>query len=168
MRRRPNPIAPVEKLITREDRVVSWARAGEDVVVATRLGLWWPSDSGHRMIGWQLISKAVWDAGSLTVIEAEVVGELFLVDRAPVTVALTETRDLPPTVRKRVELSVAQSELITLPDGSGRFVGRRVPGQDGLTWWCRLEPGTADDDRTRAAVQEIIEAIAARSAAAIA
>ena len=153
--------AAVEKLMAKDDRVVSWAQAGPDVVVATRLGLWWPDPAGQRLIGWELISKATWDAGRLTVIEAEVVDDLYLLDRPPVSIELTTTRDLPPTIRKRVETSVAQSELVDLPSGQGRFVGRRVPNRDGLAWWCRLEPGTVDDAETREAVTEILEALRA-------
>jgi hypothetical protein len=163
LRRRDKQIAHVERLLAREDRVVSWAVTEDDVVVASRLGLWWPAEGGHRRIGWALIDKAVWDSGRLTVTEAEVVDGLFLVEQAPVWVTLTEPRDLPPTVRKRVESSVAQSELAPLPGGSGRFVARRVPGQDGLTWWCRLQPGTPDDPEVREAVADIIESLQAQS-----
>ncbi len=161
--RRDKPIAHVQRLLDREDRVVSWAVAGDTVVVATRLGLWWPTGDVHRMISWSLIDKAVWDEGQLTVIEAEVVDELFLIDRPAIALMLTEPRDLPPTVRKRVESSVAQSELLALPGGAGRFVGRRVPGQDGLTWWCRFEPGTPDNAITREAAESIIQTLRARS-----
>jgi hypothetical protein len=132
--------------------------------VATRLGLWWPDatvPAGQRLIGWELISKATWDAGRLTVIEAEIVDDLYLLDRPPVSIELTVTRDLPPNVRKRVELSVAQSELVDLPSGAGRFVGRRVPNHDGLAWWCRLEPGTVDDAETREVVADVLEALRA-------
>lgn len=163
LRNRNKPIAHIEKLLSREDRVASWAVAGDDVVVATRFGLWWPDKDAPRLISWPLIDKATWDDGRLTVIEAEVVDELLLVDRPAVSITLTEPRDLPPTIRKRVELSVAQSELVALPGGAGRFVGRRVPGQDGLTWWCRLEPGTPDNVITRDAVESIITAFRART-----
>jgi hypothetical protein len=154
-------IAAVEKLMAKDDRVVSWAQAGPDVVVATRLGLWWPDPAGQRLIGWESITKATWDAGRLTVIEAEIIDDLYLLDRRPVTIELTTTRDLPPTVRKRVELSVAQSELVDLPSGQGRFVARRVPNRDGLAWWCRLESGAVDDPETHEVVVDILEALRA-------
>ncbi len=156
MLRRPKPFDAVQKLLDHEDRVVSWAMAGTDVVVASRVGLWWPAPAGPRLIGWHLISKAVWDAGRLRVIEARL-DELVLIDLEPVSIELTEPRDLPPTVRKRVEASVAETELIALPGGAGRFVARRIPGQDGLTWWCRLEPGTPDGPGVRAAIADIVE-----------
>lgn len=162
MRRRAKPYTAIEKLLDREDRVVSWAMAGDDVVVASRVGLWLPAAQGPRLVGWELISKAVWDAGRLTVTEARL-DDLVLIDLDPITVELTEPRDLPPTVRKRVEASVDQTELIGLPGGAGRFVARRIPGRDGLTWWCRLERGTPDGPQTREAITEIVEALTAQT-----
>jgi hypothetical protein len=166
-RRLPGPVASIERRLDRDDRVVSWAMTGDDVVLASRLGLWWPTAAEHRMISWPLIDKATWDSGRLTVVEAEVVDELFLLDRPPVSVELTEPRDLPPTVRKRVESSVAQSELIALPGGAARFVARRVPGQDGLTWWARLELGTPNGPEVREVVEQVIEALKARTSSSV-
>ncbi len=163
LRRSNKPIAHVERILDADDRVVSWAVAGEEVVVASRLGLWWPSPDGPRKIGWHLIDKAVWDAGRLSVIEAEVVDDLFLVEHAPVSVEITVPRDLPPTVRKRVEASVAQSELLTLPGGSARLVARRIPGQDGVTWWARVTPGTPDGPQVRDVVEAAIGSLRART-----
>lgn len=138
------------------ERVVSWADTPASVVLATPRGLWWPTgaerEPGLRLIGWHTVSKAVWRDGVLSVIEADIVDDLLLVDRAPVTVALRVPRDLPATVRRRVEQNIVRSEAATVTGGTARFVARRVPGHDGLRWWARLEPGTADVEPTRADV----------------
>jgi hypothetical protein len=70
-----------------------------------------------------------------------------------VSVALTKPRDLPPTVRKRVESNIVRTELVSVPGGAVRFVGRRQPGRDGVTWWARLDPGTPDSAELRSAVR---------------
>ena len=57
-------------------------------------------------------------------------------------------RDLPPVVRKRIETNVVRSEVLPVPGGSARFVARRIPGQDGLRWWARLEDGTPTPPRS--------------------
>jgi hypothetical protein len=135
------------------ERVVSWAdTASGDVVLATPRGLWWPAVDAPRLIGWQHVAKAVWRDGALTVTEAEIVDDLLLVERRPVSVELSVPRDLPPTVRKRVEANIVSSEVAPVPGGSARFVARRVPGEDGVRWWARLEAGTPDTDQVRSAV----------------
>jgi hypothetical protein len=136
-----------------DERVVSWAdTASGGVVLATPRGLWWPDGESPRLIGWQQISKAVWRDGVLAVTEADVVDDLLLVERRPVAVALSVPRDLPPTVRKRVEANIVSSQIAPVPGGSARFVARRVPGEDGVHWWARLETGTPDTDQVRSAV----------------
>src|SRR3954451_9902576 len=96
LRRREQP--PAIPGLEPDERIVSWADTVDgDVVAVTPLGLWWP---GGRGIGWQFVNKAVWRGGVLAVIEADVVDDLLLVDRPPVSVALRKPRDLPPTVRK--------------------------------------------------------------------
>jgi hypothetical protein len=147
--RREQP--PVIPGLEKDERVVSWADTADgQVVAATSLGLWWP---GPRRIGWQYVDKAVWRDGVLTVTEAEVLDDLLLVDRPPVSAALVTPRDLPPTVRKRVEANIVERELVAVPGGFVRFVARRVPGRDGVTWWARLEKGTPDTPAVRAAIQ---------------
>jgi len=145
-RERPPAMAGLDK----NERVVSWADTADgEVVAATQTGLWWP---GPRRILWQHIDKAIWHDGALTIIEADVVDDLLLVDRAPVTARLTTPRDLPPTVRRRVEANIARTELVSVPGGTVRFVARRRPGRDGLTWWAHLEPGTPDSETVRSAI----------------
>jgi hypothetical protein len=160
--RRERPPADIVALLERDERVVSWAAVeGSGAVLATPRGLWWPEPSGPRRMAWELIDKAVWRDGVLSVVEAEVRDGLLLVDRAPVAVRIETPRDLPPTVRKRVEASVVRSELHPVGAGAARFVGRRVPGRDGVTWWARLEPGTPDTPAVRAAVAARVQQLSA-------
>jgi hypothetical protein len=81
----------------------------------------------------------------------------LLVDRPAVRVELVTPRDLPPTIRRRVESNVVRSEVHPVAGGSARFVARRVPGRDGVVWWARLEPGTRDSGEVRAQVARRIE-----------
>jgi hypothetical protein len=153
--RKDAPPAEVVAQLPKDERIVSWADVrGGGVVLASPLGLWWPSADGLRLIGWQYVTKATWQDGVLRVIEADVVDDLLLADRAPVVADLEVPRDLPPVVRKRVEANVVRSELLAIPGGAARFVARRTPGRDGLQWWARLEPGTPDTEPVRAAVSE--------------
>jgi hypothetical protein len=164
--RRATPPADVVALLPDEDRVLSWAdvdaASGGGVVLASARGLWWPDHDGdrmagsYRMIGWHLINKATWRDDVLSVVEADVVDGVLLVDRPTVSVRLAIPRDLPPTIRRRVESNVVRSELYALPGGAGRFVARRTPGQDGLTWLVRLEPGTTDSPVARAAIESTV------------
>jgi hypothetical protein len=152
--RRDEPPSDVLARLERDERLLSWADVeGGAVVLATPLGLWWPAPDGQRRIGWHLIDKATWRDGRLTVTEAELVDDFLLVDRAPVSAVLTRARDLPPTVRKRIEANVVRSVVQPITGGSARFVTRRVPGQDGVRWWARLEDGTGDSEPVRSAVQ---------------
>lgn len=151
--RRETPPADLVAQLPPDERVVSWADVrGGGAVLATPAGLWWPVEAGPRRIGWQFITKAIWQDGALSVIEADLVDDLLLVDRAPVAVELEVPRDLPPVVRKRIESNVVRSEVIAVIGGAARFVARRVPGQDGLRWWARLEDGTPDTDQVRSAI----------------
>ncbi len=145
---------------------MSWAHTVDGATVtASRFGLWWPADDGPRRIGWELIDKASWQDGTITVIEADLIDDLLLVDRAPVSVELAEPRDLPPTIRKRVQSGVVSSELVTGGGVSMRVVGRRVPGRDGVSWWARLEPGTPDTPEVREIVHDVLDGRRAQQAA---
>jgi hypothetical protein len=62
-------------------------------------------------------------------------------------VRLTEPRDLPPTVRVRVERSIGYTRHHRLvPAGGVRVVGRRVAGRDGLSWQLVFDADTDPDD----------------------
>lgn len=152
--RRERPPAELAAAVGKDERIVSWADTPDGGVVAvTPSGLWWPEPEGLRCIPWPHIDKVIWQDGRLFVIEADVVDDLLLVDRPPVSVPLTTPRDLPPTVRKRVEANIVRTELVTVAGGAVRFVGRRQPGRDGVIWWARLEPGTPDSADVRSAVR---------------
>lgn len=149
-------------MIGRDDRVISWGDTADGShVLASQRGIWWPEGDGWRLIGWQFVDKAVWREGVLSVIEADVVDETFLMDRAPVHARLAVPRDLPPTIRKRIEANVVRTLLEPVPGGSARYVGRRVPGANGLRWWARLEAGTRSDERVRAIVMDRLLELAA-------
>ena len=156
LRRRPQPPASVMQQLDADERVVSFADVDGGVLVATPRGLWWPFPGGMRRIGWERVDKAVWTEGRLTVTEADLIDDVLLVDRPPISARVVTPRDLPPTVRKRVESSVVRSEVYPVPGGAARFVGRRIPGRDGVTWWVRLERGTRDTEATRAAITDRI------------
>jgi hypothetical protein len=157
-------VAPTDVLaqLPKDERIVSWADvAGGGVVLASPAGLWWPERGCMRLIGWQYVTKARWQERTLSVIEAQVVDELLLVDQPVVSAVLSRPRDLPPTVRKRVEANVVRSELGAIVGGTARFVARRIPGQDGVRWWARLEPGTPDSPQIRSAVRARLAVLAA-------
>jgi len=163
--RREQPPAELVNAVGKNDRVVSWADTADGRVVgATPKGLWWPDEDGMRCVPWQRIDKVTWQDGRLSVTEADIVDDLLLVDRAPVAATLTTPRDLPPTVRKRVEANIVDTELVAVPGGAVRFVARRRPGREGVTWWARLEPGTPDSEDVRSAVRARVAILrAARS-----
>jgi hypothetical protein len=149
--RRERP--PTVPGLAKDERVLSWADTDDDqLVVATPLGVWWPEPDGPRRIVWQHIDRAIWRDGALMIVEGDVVDDLLLVDRAPVTARLARPRDLPPTIRKRVEANIVRTELLSIAGGAVRFVGRRQPGKDGVTWWAHLEPGTPDTELVRSSI----------------
>ena len=163
--RREVPPPEVVAQLPREERVVSWADVeGGGVVLASPGGLWWPDGVGQRMIGWQFISKAIWRDGVLSVIEATVVDDLLIVDQDPVSVTLSVPRDLPPVVNKRITTNVVRSVLTQVTGGSARLVARRVPGQDGVRCWARLEDGAVDSPMVRRELVELLERLRAELA----
>ena len=84
--RRDAPPAEVLAHLPRGERVVSWADLVDGgVVVATPAGLWWPDADAYRLIDWPHIIKATWRDARLTIFEADVVDDLLLVDRVPVS-----------------------------------------------------------------------------------
>jgi hypothetical protein len=160
--RREEPPAELTNALAKDERVVSWADTEDgEVIAVTPRGLWWPDPAGPRLMPWQHIDKVVWRDGRLIVIEADVDDDLLLVDRPAVSAVLTTPRDLPPTVRKRVEANIVKTELATVTGGAVRFVARRQPGRDGVTWWARLEPGTPDSAELRSAVRARLETLRA-------
>ena len=148
-----------------DDRVVGWAPTRDGgAVVATRLGLYLP---GRDRLGWHEIHKATWSGEVLTVVPSQVVarreGYVVTADAAPVSVTLPEPGGLPHVVRVRVTRSVSFSAHHPLPAGGVRVVARRVPGQDGLWWAVRYDPGT--DPSTPAVVAATDQLVAGHAAA---
>lgn len=158
--------AAVRALLDGDERVLAWgtvaASPGDSAehpdrhVVATNLGLWWPQDPPRR-IPWHLIVRATWSERGLTVVEADIVDDLLLLEHPPQLAALGRTGKIPPVVRRRVEGSIAASHDVRLDDGPARIVARRVTGQDGQLWLARLGSGTPDTTRSRAQLQALVD-----------
>ncbi|HST63835.1 MAG TPA: hypothetical protein VLM05_01490, partial [Mycobacteriales bacterium] len=133
-------------------------------VVATPLGLWLP---GHLdRLAWHLIDKATWQGGILTIIPAVDSGDGVLVEQPPRAVRLDTPRDIPQTVRVRVQKAIAFTRHHPLPGQESRpgarrgvrVVGRRVPGHDGVSWQLVFDGGVdRDDPAVRAAAAAYVE-----------
>ena len=148
----------VRRRLDRTEHVVTWTDTAAGPLVVTNLGLWWPGEDGAaRRIGWENIDKAVWSDGTLSVVEADIVDDLLLVEREPVALELTEPRSVPSAVRKRVESTVAQRHEVPVTGQMVRIVARRLPGRDGLGWWALLPDDLADTEPVREAIRRRIE-----------
>lgn len=161
-RRLPRDLRPA---LAPHERVVAWApvKDGGAVVVST-LGAWVPG-RGERL-GWHQIHKAAWSGSRLTLIPAVEVsrgdGFLVLADEPPLDFTLTDPDEVPAEIRKRVTKSVAYTAHHPLPGGGVRVVGRRVPGEDGLSWHVRYDNGTdAADPEVVATTAELVAYAAA-------
>jgi hypothetical protein len=143
-RRLPAPLRPA---LDRDERVVAWASTADSVVVVTNLGLYLPGVD--RRLGWHEIHKATWSGRVLTVVPSREVaggdGFVEMVDLPPVSVTLLDPDRVPEQVRTRVLRSVAYTNHHPVPGGGVRVVARRVPGQDGLSWAVRADPGSLLD-----------------------
>jgi len=129
-------------------------------LVVSSLGLWLPEpDGGARRLGWHLVSKASWQPGVLTVIEATeadvVEGAVLIADRPPRRLRLVDPGRVPETVQARVEGSIRSRHHRALPGGGAWFVQRKVPGRDGVQLQVRADPGTDE-----AAVRSVAAAVA--------
>ena len=154
--RRERPPAEALTRLDPDEQVVSWATAADGgAVLATRLGLWLPAAA--ERIPWHLVDKATWREGTLTVVAARDSGDGVLAELPPRSVRIAVPRDLPPTVRARVERTIASTRHYRLPGGGVRVVGRRVPGQDGLSWQLVFDRGVdRDDPAVRGAAAELV------------
>ncbi|WP_433828917.1 hypothetical protein ACQP2E_06325 [Actinoplanes sp. CA-015351] len=163
-RRRPSLPAESRPPLASGERVVAWCLSGdstEDVVVATNHGIWLPSAVAR--LGWHEIHKVAWSGRELRIIPAVVSSEregyTVLVDGPAVTFLLLEPGEVPDQVRTRVTKSVGYTTHHTLPGGAVRVVGRRVSGQDGLSWAVRYDAGTpVEDDEVITATDELVGA----------
>lgn len=127
-------------------------------LVVTALGLWVPeSPDRMRRIGWDRVSKAVWQGDVLTVTEAEATGHaggaVLLADRPRARYVLPKPGKIPYLVRQRVEGSIRSRYRKDLPGGGAWFVVRKVPGADGVVLQVRPDPGT-DLDVVRGIAEE--------------
>jgi hypothetical protein len=131
--------------------------SGGGHLVVTSRGMWLPSDDGARLLGWHLVSKAGWQGGTLTLVEAEetetLAGAVLLADLPPRRVRLAEPGRVPQAVQERVEGSIRSRHHRELPGSAGAgsagaarggawFVQRKVPGRDGVVLQVRPDPGT--------------------------
>ena len=144
LRRRPKLPAALRPDLGPDERVLAWAAVEpEQALVATNHGLWRPD--GKRL-GWHEIHKAAWSGRELRVTPAEVAEQrsayTVLVDGPVEVFLLLEPGDLPDQVRTRVTRSVAYTTHHPLTVGGVRVVGRRVAGQNGLSWAVRYDSGT--------------------------
>jgi hypothetical protein len=156
---------PVEAVVRldRDERVVSWAPAPGGAVVATPLGLWLPGYP--ERLPWHLIDKVTWQSNVLTLVAAVDPGDGVLVEQPPRSVRLEQPRDIPQTVRVRVQKAIAFTRHHPLPGAEGtgvrrgvRVVGRRVPGEDGVSWQLVFDPGVdRDDPAVRAAASAYVD-----------
>jgi hypothetical protein len=146
--RRERPPAEAVRSLEPDERVLSWATLDDgSAIVATRHGLWLRGADGPERVPWHLVDKAVWRDGTLTIVAAVDAGDGVLEEQPPRSARLAEPRDLPPTVRARVQRSIGYTRHHALrPAGGVHVVGRRVPGQDGLAWQLVFDPGTDRND----------------------
>ena len=160
-RKRETPPPEAVARLDKDERVVSWAPAPGGAVVATQLGLWLPGVPDR--LPWHLIDKATWRSDVLTIIPAVDSGDGVLIEQPPRSVRLEQPRDIPQTVRVRVEKAIAFTRHHPLTEGSGvrrgvRVVGRRVPGEDGVSWQMVFDAGIDRDDPTvRAAASAYVD-----------
>ncbi|MBU2669817.1 hypothetical protein KOI35_40540 [Actinoplanes bogorensis] len=147
LRRKPSLPSALKPQLRPDERVVAWSLVADDkAVVATNFGLWLPGRAAP--LGWHEIHKAGWSGRELRITPAELAeereGYSVLVDGPILVSLLLEPGELPDQVRTRVTKSVAYTTHHPLPSGAGgvRVVGRRVSGQDGLSWAVRYDAGT--------------------------
>ncbi|HEY7104484.1 MAG TPA: hypothetical protein VH573_22830 [Mycobacteriales bacterium] len=161
--KREKPPAEAVTRLDPDERVVSWAPTPSGAVVATPLGLWLPGVPDR--LPWHLIDKATWRSDTLTLISAVDAGDGVLVEQPPRAVRLEQPRDIPETVRARIEKAIAFTRHHPLPGSEGagvrrgvRVVGRRIPGQDGISWQLVFDPGVdRDDPAVRAAASAYVD-----------
>lgn len=162
-RKPEKPPAEAVARLDEDERVVSWAPTPNGAVVATPLGLWLPGVPDR--LPWHLIDKATWRSNVLTLTTAVDPGDGVLVEQPPTSVRLDQPRDIPETVRVRVEKAIAFTRHHPLPGAEGagvrrgvRVVGRRVPGRDGVSWQLVFDAGVdRDDPAVRAAASAYVD-----------
>lgn len=152
--------AGLAKRLAPEEHVLAVAEVtGGGEVVATSLGLWLPEFD--ERIGWHLVSKATWAAGTLTVIAAAEDGRagdaVLLRDLPARRFELGRPGRLPSVVQTRVNRSIRSRHRIDLPVGGAWFVQRVLPGGREVVLQVRADAG-AD----REAVVRLAEEVSRR------
>jgi hypothetical protein len=141
-----------------EDVLAVGTLAGGGAVVLTQFGLWVPERDTVRRIGWERVSKAVWDRNSLLITEAVSDGRAgdaeLLAELTPRRLPLADPGTVPELVQARVTGSIRSSHHRELPGGGAWFVQRKVPGRDGVVLQVRPDPGT-DRDAVVAVAAEV-------------
>ena len=147
------PTLPDGVVLEPDEHVVAVADvASGGQVVATSRGLWLPDAQRLR---WHLISKATWEGGALSVVEAREVetveGVVLIADEPPRRLRLTNPGRVPEAVHRRVTGSIKSRHRRDLPGGGAWFVQRTVAGRDGVVLQVRADPGTDADAVRRVA-----------------
>jgi hypothetical protein len=161
LRRRIKLPAGLRALLEPGERLLGLADSGPGTVAATQFGLWIPAAAGWRRIDWDTVVKATWTEAGLQLVEGALDEQGVVTDLPPVRLAPAEPRNLPTVVRARVEHSIGRWEQVHVPGGTGRIVGRRRPGVDGLRWTARLDTGTPDSPQARRVLADYLARIAA-------
>lgn len=127
------------RAVETDDRRLAWALTPDGTaLVATATAL----HAGSLRLPWQQVERVGWEPPVLTVAEvAEVEGA-----GAVHHWELAEDAHLAQTVRACVTSSVGWSDQRKVGNGSVRLVGRRIPGQELLTWQVVWAPGTDSHD----------------------
>lgn len=160
---RPTLPAGLRSQFGRDERLLALADDGPAAVAATNLGVWLPvaDGPGWRRVGWHEVVKATWTEAGLEVVEGSADADGVVSDLAPVRYQLAEPRNLPTVVRQRVERSIGRWEQVRVPGGTGRIVGRRAAGVNGISWTARLDSGTPDTPEARAVLVGYLEKVRA-------
>ena len=174
--RPPEPVrAAVGSAGEPDERILAWAALERDEgwLVATSRGLRsvGPGEQGGGvgLLRWHEVGHATWRAGPsdggyfLVTPLAEV--EPGVQARQPVRrYAVTDARELPAVVRRRVDETVVASQRSPLPGGGGvLLVARRIPGQPVREWSVVFDDDTqrTDPAAREAARQKLADLISA-------
>ncbi len=158
---RVKPPASLRKLFGADERLLAMADSERAAVAATQFGLWLPTETGWRRVDWDQVVKATWTEAGLELIEGEVDAEGVVTDLPALRLRPAEPRNLPAVLRVRVERSIGRWEQVHVPGGTGRIIGRRKAGVDGLQWTARLDSGTPDSAEARELLVSYLARIAA-------
>lgn len=170
--RPPEPVrAAVEASGDPEERILAWGvlARGEGWLVATSRGLRRVSAGEAPLLRWHEVGRAQWtataDGGGSFAVTALTEVEPGVQARLPeVRYVLTDSGDLPATVRRRVDQTVVASKRSPLPGRGGvLLVARRIPGQAAREWTVVFDN---DADRNDPAAREVARQKLAEAVAA--